>query len=77
MSAAKEGRVYSHYKDPNKRYRVLLVGVIRESDLKPVVIYEQLYHDPVFPCGTKWDRAQESFEGFTSEGVERFKWEKE
>ena len=75
MAAAKEGRIYSHYKDPNKRYRVLFVNVIRESDLKPVVIYEQLYQDPEFPWGTKWDRDQKSFEGFTSEGVERFKLE--
>lgn len=75
MAAAMEGRIYSHYKDPSKRYRVLHIGVIQESDLTPRVIYEQLYHDPQYPWGTKWDRAQESFEGFTSEGVERFKLE--
>lgn len=75
MAAAREGRIYSHYKDPSKRYRVLHVGVIREADLKPVVIYEQLYACSEFPWGTKWCRDQESFEGLASEGVERFRME--
>ena len=60
-----------HHKNHGKRYRVLHVGVIRESDLKPVVVYEQLYSCPEFPWGTKWSRDQESFEG-SVDGKDRF-----
>ena len=72
MAEAKEGRVYVHYKDSDKRYRVLHTGVLMESDLKPVVIYEQLYSCPEYPWGTRWCRPQESFEG-TVNGQDRFR----
>lgn len=63
MAEAKEGRIYSHYKDSKKRYRVLHVGVVAEDDLRKVVVYEQLYSCVEFPWGTKWCRDQDSFEG--------------
>lgn len=49
------GATYEHYKNPEKRYTVVLIA-IDEATERPCVVYKALYGD-----GTIWIRSVENF----------------
>lgn len=74
MSKAVLGKVFRHYKDPNKTYEIIKV-VEGQSGLLDTVIYKQLYVSEGYPIGTLWVRLKKEFEGVVvKEGIvlERF-----
>jgi len=62
MSKAVSGKVFRHYKDPNKTYAIVKV-VEGQVGLLNTVIYKQLYASEDYPLGTLWVRLKEEFEG--------------
>lgn len=59
------GRLYTHHKNPCKRYRVAMVA-FREADLKPMIIYGDTQ------TGVLFGRTLEEFEG-NVDGQPRFR----
>jgi hypothetical protein len=62
MSKAVPGKVFRHYKDPNKTYEIIKV-VEGQPGLLNTVTYKQLYTSEDYPQGTLWVRLKGEFEG--------------
>lgn len=59
MKDLKKGIIVSHYKNPNRRYEILEIG-LNNSNFEEVVIYKSLYQGE-FKFGTIWVRPKKEF----------------
>lgn len=62
--------IYKHYKG---KYYLKLFTVKDCETLKNKVVYMALYRG-IFKFGQVWVRDEEVFDGYTAQGVKRFKW---